>query len=240
MTPRRSNRHAQRGFTLIEMLIAIAVLAMLTTLLYGAFDSLERSKDGVTEITGRYHEGRAAMRHIAYELESAYLSTHAPPDPNLVVQRTAFVGTQDSPADRVDFNAFSNRRFDKDSHESDQAEISYFGSRNPDGSGQMDLARRVSNRLDMDPERGGRVQVLATDLDLFDLSYLDAATGQWTDTWDSTQSLKENNRLPLQVKILLVLNGGARRSVNRSREALRFMTKVSIAVREPLTFGVVP
>jgi general secretion pathway protein J len=233
-------RSPQRGFTLLELLVAIAVLAMISILLYGAFSGLERSKDGVTDLTGRYHEGRAALRHIAYELEGAYISTHAPPDPNLVVQRTAFIGTQDTPADRVDFNSFSNRRFDKDSHESDQAEVSYFGSRNPDGSGRVDLARRVSNRLDMDPERGGRVQVLATDLDLFDLSYLDASTGQWMDTWDSTQTLKENQRLPLQVRILLVLNGGQRRSADRSRDPLRFMTKVGIAVREPLTFGVVP
>jgi general secretion pathway protein J len=231
---------AQRGFTLLELLVAVSVLAMISLLLFGAFSGLERSKDGVTELAGRYHEGRAALRHIAYELEGAYLSAHAPPDPNLVVLRTAFIGTQDSPADRVDFNSFSNRRLDKDSHESDQAEISFFGSRNPDGSGHVDLARRVSNRPDVDPDRGGRVQVLATDLDLFDLQYLDAATGQWTETWDSTQTLQEGQRLPLQVRILLVLNGGARRNAERSREPLRFLTKVSIAVREPLTFGVVP
>ena len=142
------------------------------------------------------------------------------------------------PVARVDFNSFSNRRFDKDAKESDQAELSYFGSPNPDGSGEIDLARRISSRLDMEPERGGRVEVMATDVDLFDLSYLDAATGQWTDKWDSTQALGQHNKLPLQVRVLLVLNGGARSSVERSRRPLRFVTKVALAIRDPLTFAV--
>jgi general secretion pathway protein J len=231
-------RAAARGFTLIELLVAVAILAMISMLLYGAFDGLKNTRAGVTRMTDRYHEGRAALQRIAHELGGAYLSAHVPPDLNLVASRTAFVGTRDTPAARVDFNSFSHRRFDKDSKESDQTELSYFGSPNPDGSGQIDLARRSSPRLDTEPERGGRVQVLATDLDLFDLNYLDAATGDWTDKWDSTQALGQSNKLPLQVRVLLVLNGGSRSSAQRSRQPLRFITKVALALRDPLTFGV--
>jgi general secretion pathway protein J len=231
-------RQAARGFTLIELLIAIGVLSMLSMLLYGAFDGLERTRDGVMRLGDRYHEGRTALQRIAYELSSSYLSAHAPPDQNLVVSKTSFIGTHDSPAARVDFNSFCNRRFDKDSKESDQAEISYFGSPNPDGSGQIDLARRISPRLDIEPEHGGRVEVLATDLETFELSYLDAASGLWTDKWDSTQPLGQHNRLPLQVRVALILQGGARRSMDRRPEPLRFVTKVALALRDPLTFGV--
>jgi len=227
-----------RGFTLVEVLIAVAILSLICTLLYGAFDGLQRSKEGVTRLADRYHEGRAALQRIAYELSAAYISAHAPPDLNLVTTKTAFIGTRDSPAARVDFNSFSNRRYDKDSKESDQAEISYFGSPNPDGSGQTDLARRISPRLDLEPEHGGRVEVMATDLDLFELEYLDAANGQWTDKWDSTQALGQHNRLPLQVRVLLVLKGGQRRSMDRAPQPLRFITKVALALRDPLTFGV--
>jgi general secretion pathway protein J len=228
----------QRGFTLIELLIAVAVLAMLSMLMYGAFDGLERTRDGVIRMSDRYHEGRAALQRIVNELSSAYISLHQPPDQNLVAVRTAFSGVRDTPAARVDFNSFSNRRFDKDAKESDQAEISYFGSPNPDGSGQTDLARRISPHLDLEPEHGGRVEVLATDLDLFELNYLDAATGEWTEKWDSTQPLGQHNKLPLQVRVLLVLNGGARTSAERSRQPLRFITKVALELRDPLTFAV--
>jgi general secretion pathway protein J len=231
-------RGSQRGFTLIELLVAIAVLALISTLLYGAFDGLERSRDGVTRLADRYHQGRSTLQRIAYELGAAYLSAHAPPDQNLVSMRTAFIGNRDTPAARVDFNSFSYQRFDKDAKESDEAEISYFGSPNPDGSGEIDLARRVSPRVDLEPEHGGRVQVLATNIDLFDLSYLDAANGEWSDKWDSTQPLGQHNRLPLQVRVLLVLNGGARSSAERSLRPLRFVTKVALGLRDPLTFGV--
>jgi general secretion pathway protein J len=231
-------RGAERGFTLIELLIAIGVLAMISMLLYGAFDGLERTKEGVTRISDRYHQGRSAIQRIAYELSGAYLSAHAPPDQNLVAVRTSFVGVRDTPAARVDFNSFSNRRFDKDSKESDQAEISYFGSPNPDGSGELDLARRISPHLDLEPERGGRVEVLATDIDMFELNYLDPQTGVWVDKWDTTQGLGQLNKLPLQVRVLLLLKGGSRTSAERSRQPLRFITKVALALRDPLTFAV--
>jgi general secretion pathway protein J len=122
---RRAGSHFhERGFTFIELLVAIAVLALLSTLLYGAFDGLERTRDGVSRISGRYHEGRSALRRMAHEIGSAYLSLHAPPDQSLVATRTAFIGTRETPVARLDFNSFSNYRFDKNSKESDQAEIS--------------------------------------------------------------------------------------------------------------------
>jgi general secretion pathway protein J len=213
-------------------------LALISGLLYGAFDGLQRTKDGVSRLTERYHEGRSSLQRMAYELGSAYLSLHAALDQSLVVSKTAFIGTHQTPLARVDFNSFCNRRLDKDAKESDQAEISYFGSPNPDVSGQIDLARRISSRLDLEPEHGGRVQVLATDVDLLDMTYLDAATGQWTDKWDSTQALGQHNQLPIQVRILLVLNGGMRASADRSQQPLRFVTKVELALRDPLTFGI--
>ncbi|HTV20195.1 MAG TPA: prepilin-type N-terminal cleavage/methylation domain-containing protein [Polyangiaceae bacterium] len=226
------------GFTLVELLIAIGVLAMVSMLLYGAFDGLERTKAGVTRLSDRYHEGRAALQRIAYELSGAYISAHAPPDQNLVAVHTAFIGVRDTPAARVDFNCFCNRRFDKDAKESDQAEISFFGSPNPDGSGEIDLARRISPHLDVEPEHGGRVEVLASNLDLFELNYLDAATGEWTEKWDSTQALGQKNKLPIQIRVLLMLKEGARSSAERSRQPLRFITKVALALRDPLTFAV--
>lgn len=231
-------RARARGFTLIELLIAVGVLAMVSMLLYGAFDGLERTKAGVTRLADRYHEGRSALQRIAHELSGAYISAHAPPDQNLIAVRTAFIGVREMPAARVDFNCFCNRRFDKDAKESDQAEISFFGSPNPDGSGEIDLARRISPHLDVEPEHGGRVEVLASNLDLFELEYLDAATGEWTEKWDSTQALGQHNKLPLQIRILLMLKEGARTSAERSRQPLRFITKVALALRDPLTFAV--
>ncbi|HYQ27652.1 MAG TPA: prepilin-type N-terminal cleavage/methylation domain-containing protein [Polyangiaceae bacterium] len=228
-----------RGFTLVELLVAIVVLSMISVLIYNAFASMKRSREGIERVDDRYREGRLAMTRMIRELQSAYISLHAPLNPSLLIQRTAFIATTGTPADRLDFNSFSNRRLDKNSHVSDQCELSYFGSPNPDLSGVTDLARRISTSLDLDPKKGGRVDVLATDIDLFDLQYLDPLSGNWVDTWDTTQTLTgQPARLPVQVRILLVLNGGSRQGYDRGQGTIRLVSKVSLPIDNALNFAV--
>ena len=233
---RRLRRFAS-GFTLLEVLISIAILAFITSLLFGAFSSLKRSKDGLSRVQDRQREGRLAMVRITRELQSAYLSAHIPLNQALAVQKTIFKSEHGSPADRLDFTAFANRRLDKNSHTSDQCELSYFGSPNPDGSNTTDLVRRIDTELDLEPTKGGRIEVLASDIDLFDLQYLDAQTGQWQDSWDTTQSTGQPDRLPMQVRVTLVLNGGARSAAERGRGTIKLVTKVGLSMLQPLTFA---
>lgn len=225
----------RRGFTLLELLVAISILAMVSILIYGAFSAMRRTKEGLERIQDRYREGRIAMQRVTRELSSAYLSLHVPTDPSLLVVSTAFVGTRGNPADRVDFNAFANVRRDRDAHESDQAEISYFGQPNPEGG--TDLVRRVSTRPDHEPGKGGRIEVLATDIDLFELEYLDAQTGLWTDTWDSTQTVGQPGRLPYQIRITLVLNSGKKTQAGGGRGRIRLMNTVQLPIQQPLNFA---
>ena len=235
---KRLGLHRRRlGFTLIEVIISIAILTAITSLLFGAFSALKRSKDGLSRVQDRQREGRLAMARITRELQSAYLSAHMPLNQALLVQKTVFKSERGTPADRVDFTAFANRRLDKNSHVSDQCELSYFGSPNPDGSGTTDLVRRIDTELDLEPTKGGKVEVLATDIDLFDLQYLDAQTGQWQESWDTTQTTGQADRLPLQVRIILVLNGGVRSGADRSRGTIRLVTKVGLNMLQPLTFA---
>jgi general secretion pathway protein J len=233
----RTLRRTLRGFTLIEVLISIAILAAITSILFGAFSALKKSKDGISRLQDRQREGRLAMARITRELQSAYISAHVPLNQALIVQKTIFKGERGTPSDRVDFTAFANQRLDKNAHVSDQCELSYYGSPNPDGSGTNDLVRRIDTEIDLEPTKGGRVEVLATDIDMFDLQYLDAQTGQWQENWDTTQTTGQPDRLPLQVRVILVLNGGARASADRGRGTIRLVTKVGLNMLQPLTFA---
>jgi general secretion pathway protein J len=197
---------------------------------------MRRSREGVDRISSRYREGRLAMARISRELQSAYLSVHEPIDESLKVVATSFVGEPGSPAARLDFNSFSHRRLRADARESDQVEISYFGSEDPDEGGVVDLARRVAPP-DLEPRRGGKVEVLATDIDLFDLKYLDPLTGQWREEWDSTSVVGEKGRMPAQVKITLVLNGAARSRSDSSRGKIRLVSKIPILIQDSLNFA---
>ena len=125
-----------------------------------------------------------------------------------------------------------HRRITANSHESDQAEVGYFASRDPDVEGKMDLVRREQTPADMDAKRGGVVNVLCEDIDSFDIRYLDPITSQWVETWDTTQALGQQNRLPLEMRITLVM-----KHVPVGIDAT-YTTKFMLPMLAPLTFGI--
>jgi general secretion pathway protein J len=222
----------RRGMTMVEVMVAIAVLAMVAVLIHGVISSLSRGKKGEELRAERAHEGREALQRVVRDLSAAYLSMHVPSVQALITQKTAFVGHSSIPFDRVDFTAFAHMRTDRDSHESDQAEVGYFVVRNPDAPDKMDLVRREQTPIDFDPLKGGTVNVVAEDVDQFDVRYLDPQTGQWVETWDSTQVTGQPNRLPLEVKVTLVLNGVG------GGPPYAYTTKVFVPIQQPLSFGI--
>jgi general secretion pathway protein J len=221
-----------RGLTLLEVMVAVAILSMVSVLIYGAFDGLSRGKKNLGRVNDRYHQGRAALSRMSRELSSAFLSAHQPLTEQQFRRLTIFKGTMSSPADRIDFTSFSHQRLVRDAHESDQNELSYFSSPDPKVSGKIDLARRESPVIDLEPRRGGEVEVLAEDIDHFDVRYLDATTGFWTESWDSSQATGQPNRLPFEIRLTLALKGGI------ENKAIIFTTKVAMPMQAPLSFAV--
>ncbi|KYF47322.1 general secretion pathway protein GspJ [Sorangium cellulosum] len=229
-SPARRRRRRAGGVTLLEVLVSVGILALIGTLIYGAFDGMSRARSGISRMSDRYHQGRAAIARISREIQTAFLSRHQPADRNIVVRLTAFTGEDSSPADRVDFTSFAHRRLLRNARESDQCEIGYFGSRDPERD-KLDLVRREAKTIDLEPTRGGVVNVLAEDIESFNVQYLDPITGEWTDSWDSTQPAAQLERLPSQVWVTLVLNGGP------GGEPIKFETKVPIPLQVPIAFG---
>jgi general secretion pathway protein J len=225
-------RDTARGMTMIEVMVAIAILAMVAVLIHGVISSLSRGKKTEEIRTDRVHQAREAIERIMRDLSSAYLSQHFPTNTALVTSRTAFVGRSSIPFDRLDFTAFAHLRTVRDSHESDQAEVGYFAVKDPKVPDKMDLVRREQTPIDLDPLRGGIVNVVAEDIDQFDVHYLDPQTSQWLETWDSTQVTGQPNRLPLEVKITLVLKGVL------GGPPYSYTTKVFIPIQQPLYFGI--
>ena len=230
----RATLRRQRGLTLLEVLVAIAIVAFIGVLIYGAFHGMTRSRTDMNHFNDRFHQGRTALARMAREVSCAFLSAHTQfgvePGSTEMARMTAFIGTNDSTADRVDFTSFSHRRLRADVHESDQNELSYFASRDPD-SDNLDLVRRESKYIDSDPSRGGIIQVLAEDIESFDVRYLDPLTGEWVETWDSTQPAAQLGRMPSQVWLTLALRGGP------GGQPAVFQTKVPIGISMPLNFA---
>ena len=211
--------------------MSVAILALIASLIYGAFDGMSRSRTGLSRINERYHQGRSALARMSRELQSAFLSAHQPLVASQAVRTTAFYGKDSGSLDRVDFTSFSHKRLRRDVHESDQNELSYFTAPDPDKPSKTDLVRREQNHIDLEPDRGGIVQVVAEDVEAFELSYLDPLTGEWSDTWDSAQPAAQLGRLPVQVRITLLLKGGV------GDKPLKVTTKTPVAMQTPLAFA---
>jgi len=221
-------RAARAGFTLVEALVAITILSLVTALVWTGFSQTSRNKSRVERQVDRYHVIQLTLERMARELSMAYVSAQVNPTPSLQTVRTAFVGSDRPNRDRIDFTSFSHRRLYRDAHESDQNELSYFVTDHPDDRSRRVLARREQNRIDDEPREGGTVQIMVDDIESFELEYLDPVSGEWLQSWDTTQPTLQPNRLPAQVKILLEVADPL-----DPRETTTFGTRVSI----PLTWA---
>jgi general secretion pathway protein J len=207
MTPRiESRRHVRRGregVTLIEVMVAITIFAVVGTMIYGTLVSTARHKEKLQEEIDRHHALEAALERMAREISMAFVSAQPNPSSSLQVTKTAFYGVDRGNRDRLDFTSFSHRRLFRNAHESDQNEISYFLANDPSDAGETVLARREQNRIDDDPTRGGRVEVLLEGVESLEFEYLDPTTHLWVMRWDTRNAAGQPNRLPTQVKIRL-------------------------------------
>ena len=224
---RSPSRGSTRGLTLLEVLVAVSVLSLISILIYGAFSTVNRGRLNANQLSDRYRLARLAMTRMSRELSEAYISAHLAPSPALVTRTTAFIGT----SRRIDFDAFAHRRILKDSHESDQCELSYFLATDPKHPQQTDLARREQVIIDDLPGKGGVSAILVDDVDTLAFRYLDPLNGLWTDSWDSTSSAGQLGRMPLQVEIKLVMKGGP------AGEPIRMSTRQPIMMKQPLAFA---
>jgi general secretion pathway protein J len=220
---------SREGMTLIEVMVAMAMFALVGSLVYGGFAQTSRAKRTLETQLDRYHEVRMAMERMVRELSMAYVSTHLHISPSLQGMRTTFIGKDSGFGDRIDFTSVSHTRVYRDAKESDQNELSYYIADDPDGEGKV-LARRMQPRPDDKPTEGGRVEVLLSDVLEFDLEYLDPASWEWVKDWDAVTGVSQTNRLPAQVKIRIAIPSLAS---NASEKRQVFVTRAVL----PLTWA---
>ena len=218
----------KRGFTLLEVILAVTVLALIGTMIYGGFSQTALNKARIQRDVDHSRGVHMALERIARELTMAFVSTHVNPSPELRPVKTAFVGSDNGRDDRIDFTSFSHRRLYRNARESDQNEISYFVTEHPDDPDSRVLARREQNRIDEDPRKGGKSQILLQDVEEFNLEYFDPLLSDWVQSWNTDDVLAQPNRLPSQVRIRLTVSDPRGRDKTKT-----FGTRVTI----PITYA---
>jgi general secretion pathway protein J len=219
-------KHARRGFTLMEVALAVAILGVMATLTWGSIARTFDAYETVTGIDGRYHNVRVAMNRMSRELSMAFLTSVRRSKGKELMWETIFKAEPSSSFAKINFTAFGHQIMRADAKESDQSEIGYFGESDPDNRGQMNLMRREDPRIDREPEEGGRTYVLAEDIKEFKLRFFDSKDDDWTDTWD-TEDSEFQGRLPTLVEITMVIE-------DENGKELKFVTKTRINLTKEL------
>jgi type II secretion system protein J len=219
--------------TLLEVMVATGVFAMMGMMLLTAFTQTGRMRDRLSARTEHDHQARTALLKLSRDLRGAFLSAHVntaqAQAQNVVL--TAFVGREGGNGDSLELTTFTHRRLRRGAHEGDACEVGYRVVERRNASRMTyDLMRRETTRIDVDPLRGGNLDVLVQDVTGFDLKFYDEYTSQWLESWNTMSGSGQPARLPQRVRAILTV----RDEGNGTR---RYVTETSVMIQAMLRFG---
>lgn len=224
-----ASARSSRGTTLMEIMVAMAVLTLIVTSVWSGFRGTLRGMETTEAIQLRYSGVRNGLSRMTAEISMAYLSFNRPADE--VRHFTLFEGRDEMTQDNLTFSAFAHIRMRKDADESDQSVIQYFVDDDPDVAGQKNLYRRESRRLTGDlPEKLEDyfpAYILVENVDSFDVKYWDTRKLEWVDEWSSMRTDFQPDRLPTRVKIELAIN-------DTDGEVVRFTAQAAPMMQEKI------
>jgi|GEM_PF-1571605 len=215
--PLRLTPHVTSGFTLLEVLLSLAILAVLFTLVYGSFNATYRASEQLEKEADSYRLARLGFYHLAKDLSMIYQTKPAAgasvssgtPAKNAFVfkgeDRTRTIEGTDYPDDTIRFTTVSHGRTLKDAPESDWAVVFYYLE-----EGLLIHEEALLNERVIRNEIGENVLGI-------NFRYLDRASQNWVDQWDS--DIKKE--LPVAVEIDLIVKG-------RDRLGHHFKTTVEL------------
>jgi len=187
---------SRRGFTLLEIMIATAILGIIMMTVYGVFARTLSAKNHSEERAELYASGREVVLKIADELEGAL-----PPTAGRNIGFVGVTGSERVPTDAVQFDLVVRRPFGLTQARGGRALVSYSLDPIKDAPNLFALRRQEQMLTEAPPDdqSGDGSQAAATPeappviaAYLIDqvaglrFRYLDPLTGSWVDTWDTT------------------------------------------------------
>ena len=210
-------------FTLLEIMVAVAILALMSALVWYSFAQTFKTIDIVRADADLNREIRQVTTRIPNELAGAYLPDQFA-SPTVQV-KYEFKGEDKGGLDRVRFQSFAHTKFYQDVNESDECELEYWTESDPKHAGLYRLMRREDATLDDRPDEGGTTLVIADRIRVFNLQYYDANRDQWFDNWDTT-TVDTANRLPYAIRLKIVF-------VDSDKRERTFFTATTLRLAKP-------
>jgi general secretion pathway protein J len=209
-----------RGFSLVELLIAMGITAGIGAMTVGAFRQVDHAREIARTQTDRYSAARLALTRISREVSMAFLSDNFDRARYRNERVTLFVGREEE----LLFSTMAHQRLYRDVKESDQSIVAYTVDSDPQNTGERALFRREKPRLDDEPDRGGHTDLVADHVISFRIRYWDARRNDWSRDW-TTKSVDHANELPLRVRFELEIALGGGRVEKLATEARIAMTR---------------
>jgi general secretion pathway protein J len=218
------------GFTLIEVMLAMAIIAFITTIMWGSFSQTAANKRSIEAAQERTHTVRVALMRLARELEMAYIDAESS---GLTYTRTFLKGSSQAIVDELAFSTFAHQRLRGGLAEGDTSVVSYYGARDPDDPRVTNLMRRETRRLQADDPKSltGEAYVLCPDVARVKFSYYDYKRKEWEKDWNT--ATPGADFLPTHVKITLTV-------VDEHGQEASYYTDARIQVTEKLGYQPVP
>lgn len=197
-----------RGFTLVEMIVAMTLVAFMSFLLISTVRTTRAAQEVSDKRVERTNAAAAALDLLISDLNMAYLSLAE--DSTSEFKRTFFKAFFDMGGMDITFSTLSHRPSRKNANESDSCLVRYYLERDPDNRFRYQLVRSETYRLEAaDPLKlPARARRIARGVAVFELWFFDPTRDEWIDTWDTTTIDGQNNRLPSLVRIHLGIDTG--------------------------------
>jgi len=214
------------GFTLLEILIAIFLFALIVSAVLGVYRGTFTVM-GETEIQEEiYQKARIALERITADLECAYLSEAAgisqqdPADSDKVVFHGERKDFGDLSWDELRFVSLAHLDFSEERPVAEPAEIAYYGTTGRE-EGILDLYRSDTSLTRERPEPGTGGVILCNGLSTVRFTYYPSG-GDARDDWNSDE-VPTKGKLPARVAVFLEFPNPA-----NSERPYRFATGVAI------------
>ncbi len=191
-----------RGFTLMEVLIAMTITTIIGSLVWSSFTTGFKAKEVVEEEADIYRELRAGTSRLTRELSMAFISEN--------YDHTRYRDNQDRPTfftgeeNELSFTMLGHQRLVQDAKESDQSVVFYKVDRDPEEKGVNSLLRCENPVINEESDRcaDNRWETLISNVKEIEFKYWDNQKKEWVDTWDTKRNDHPYN-LPDRVRIEL-------------------------------------
>lgn len=224
----RMPARGQGGMTLLEVMIAIAILGFMMALAWGTIANTSTIKRNAEAGQARNRELRVAMARIVRDVNHAYLSANE--DQTQIERRTLFLGKSSGEVDELRFSTMAHAALWGDADESEQTLIAYYAETDPDDSSRTNLLRRESRRLSNEPWKSepAEIDLLIPDVEEVHFEYWDYRDKSWKTSWDTTGGDSQRGRLPTRVRISV--------TIKRGDEPVKYSTQAKPLLQEQLQF----